>query len=246
MEEGTMSRGTEGSMDRNICTLEVTEESPKKGRPHEGIQSISFDVRDPVEIRLDTARVTYFDELANEQGLRLNMVLLKEKSAGVVDRWLGIRGRLGDGSPSTGIVDGGLQRLVPDGMKALPLQSFPLQLSRVPLSPHTLYLSLYGLCFLLLQGLQLLFQLVDPGGGPASLFVGGQEPPIGLQHYLFEVEKLQKGRGYDKSQVGGNHTERHTLSPREEKEEISSSWSGNLLDIKDPPVWGVGGCKSRG
>ncbi|GAA0157811.1 hypothetical protein LIER_14996 [Lithospermum erythrorhizon] len=39
-----------------------------------------------VEIHADTARVTYYDELANEQGLRLNLGLLERKRAIVVDK----------------------------------------------------------------------------------------------------------------------------------------------------------------
>ncbi|GAA0157894.1 hypothetical protein LIER_15055 [Lithospermum erythrorhizon] len=50
MEVGTTSWGLEGSRDRNVYNLEVPEESPKKGRPHEEIWSISFDERDPVRV----------------------------------------------------------------------------------------------------------------------------------------------------------------------------------------------------
>ncbi|GAA0167703.1 hypothetical protein LIER_22575 [Lithospermum erythrorhizon] len=40
----------------------------------------------PVEINLETTRVSYYDELANEQGLRLNLDLLEEKKAAAVDK----------------------------------------------------------------------------------------------------------------------------------------------------------------
>ncbi|GAA0159958.1 hypothetical protein LIER_16622 [Lithospermum erythrorhizon] len=39
-----------------------------------------------VEIHLETARVSYYDELANEQGLRLNLDLLEEKRVATVDK----------------------------------------------------------------------------------------------------------------------------------------------------------------
>ncbi|GAA0158633.1 hypothetical protein LIER_15602 [Lithospermum erythrorhizon] len=40
----------------------------------------------PVEIYLETAQVSYYDELANEQGLRLNLDLLEGKRAATVDK----------------------------------------------------------------------------------------------------------------------------------------------------------------
>ncbi|GAA0147071.1 hypothetical protein LIER_06862 [Lithospermum erythrorhizon] len=40
----------------------------------------------PVEIHLETARVSYYDELANEQGLRLNFDLLEEKRDAAVSK----------------------------------------------------------------------------------------------------------------------------------------------------------------
>ncbi|GAA0151264.1 hypothetical protein LIER_10019 [Lithospermum erythrorhizon] len=49
-EEGATYRGPEGSRDQNVCTLEVPEESPKKGQPHEEIQSILFNERDPTRV----------------------------------------------------------------------------------------------------------------------------------------------------------------------------------------------------
>ncbi|GAA0155032.1 hypothetical protein LIER_12855 [Lithospermum erythrorhizon] len=47
---GTMSQGLKGSGDRNVCTLEVPEESPKKGRPHEEIQIIPFVEKDLAKV----------------------------------------------------------------------------------------------------------------------------------------------------------------------------------------------------
>ncbi|GAA0151747.1 hypothetical protein LIER_10401 [Lithospermum erythrorhizon] len=49
-EVGSLSRGPEGPKDWNVCTLEVLKESPKKGRPHEEIQSIPFDERGLVKV----------------------------------------------------------------------------------------------------------------------------------------------------------------------------------------------------
>ncbi|GAA0171991.1 hypothetical protein LIER_25905 [Lithospermum erythrorhizon] len=40
----------------------------------------------PVEIHLETARVSYYDELPNEQGLRLNLDLLEEKRAYAISK----------------------------------------------------------------------------------------------------------------------------------------------------------------
>ncbi|GAA0174040.1 hypothetical protein LIER_27512 [Lithospermum erythrorhizon] len=44
--EGLHARRPEEPRDRNVCTLEIPEESSRKGRPHEEIQSIPFDERD--------------------------------------------------------------------------------------------------------------------------------------------------------------------------------------------------------
>ncbi|GAA0159957.1 hypothetical protein LIER_16621 [Lithospermum erythrorhizon] len=45
-----MSRGTDGLRERNVCSLEVPKESPKKRRPHEEIWSIPFEERDPKKV----------------------------------------------------------------------------------------------------------------------------------------------------------------------------------------------------
>ncbi|GAA0146797.1 hypothetical protein LIER_06665 [Lithospermum erythrorhizon] len=50
MEVGTTYRGAKGSRDRNVCTLELREESPKKGRPPEEIRSVLFDERVPKKV----------------------------------------------------------------------------------------------------------------------------------------------------------------------------------------------------
>ncbi|GAA0159287.1 hypothetical protein LIER_16101 [Lithospermum erythrorhizon] len=46
-ETGKYARGTVAPTDRDIRTLEVSEESPKKGWPHEEIRSVPFDERNP-------------------------------------------------------------------------------------------------------------------------------------------------------------------------------------------------------
>ncbi|GAA0153004.1 hypothetical protein LIER_11343 [Lithospermum erythrorhizon] len=48
----------------------------------------------PVEIHLETAGVSYYDEVANEQGLRLNLDLLEEKRAAVVDKKARYKGKV--------------------------------------------------------------------------------------------------------------------------------------------------------
>ncbi|GAA0174571.1 hypothetical protein LIER_27938 [Lithospermum erythrorhizon] len=45
-------------------------------------------------IHLETARVSYYDELANEQGLRLNMDMLEEKRAAAVDKIVRYKGKV--------------------------------------------------------------------------------------------------------------------------------------------------------
>ncbi|GAA0145143.1 hypothetical protein LIER_05401 [Lithospermum erythrorhizon] len=50
VEAGSIFRGPEGFGDRNVCTLEVPEEIPKKGQLHEEIQSVLFDERDPAKV----------------------------------------------------------------------------------------------------------------------------------------------------------------------------------------------------
>ncbi|GAA0142883.1 hypothetical protein LIER_03684 [Lithospermum erythrorhizon] len=37
-------------MDRKVCTLQVPEESPKKGKPNEDVRSVPFDEKDPVKV----------------------------------------------------------------------------------------------------------------------------------------------------------------------------------------------------
>ncbi|GAA0153689.1 hypothetical protein LIER_11864 [Lithospermum erythrorhizon] len=85
----------------------------------------------------------------------------------------------------------GLQRLVPAGTGVLPLilKSLPLYvkfLRRHCKSSSSLAFSL---------------QLANPGGGPADLFIGGQEPPVGLKHYPFEVKELRKRNRYRERQA---------------------------------------------
>ncbi|GAA0164630.1 hypothetical protein LIER_20222 [Lithospermum erythrorhizon] len=39
-----------GGSDRNLCTLQVLEGSPKKGQPHEDVQSVPFDENNPTKV----------------------------------------------------------------------------------------------------------------------------------------------------------------------------------------------------
>ncbi|GAA0163164.1 hypothetical protein LIER_19101 [Lithospermum erythrorhizon] len=49
------TRKLEETKDRNVCTLQVLEESPKKGKPHEEIWSVPFDENNPAKVfRIDT------------------------------------------------------------------------------------------------------------------------------------------------------------------------------------------------
>ncbi|GAA0156721.1 hypothetical protein LIER_14145 [Lithospermum erythrorhizon] len=48
-EVGSISRGSEGSKDQTVCTLEILEESPRNWQPHEEIRSIPLDKRDPAK-----------------------------------------------------------------------------------------------------------------------------------------------------------------------------------------------------
>ncbi|GAA0174509.1 hypothetical protein LIER_27888 [Lithospermum erythrorhizon] len=48
----------------------------------------------PVEIHLETARVSYYDELANEQGLGLDLDLLEEKRVAVVGKMAGYKDKV--------------------------------------------------------------------------------------------------------------------------------------------------------
>ncbi|GAA0169811.1 hypothetical protein LIER_24210 [Lithospermum erythrorhizon] len=50
MEVGSTSRGTVGPIYRVTSTLEVPEESPRKGLSHEEIRSFPFDKRDPKKV----------------------------------------------------------------------------------------------------------------------------------------------------------------------------------------------------
>ncbi|GAA0161071.1 hypothetical protein LIER_17475 [Lithospermum erythrorhizon] len=50
MEVEYLSRKPEEPQDRNMCTLQISEESPKKGPPHEEIRSVLFDEEDPAKV----------------------------------------------------------------------------------------------------------------------------------------------------------------------------------------------------
>ncbi|GAA0146155.1 hypothetical protein LIER_36264 [Lithospermum erythrorhizon] len=50
MEVVSPSKRAEEAPDRNVCTLQVPEESPKKGKPREDVWSVPFDERDPAKI----------------------------------------------------------------------------------------------------------------------------------------------------------------------------------------------------
>ncbi|GAA0172623.1 hypothetical protein LIER_26417 [Lithospermum erythrorhizon] len=43
IEVGSSPKRTGDDPDKNMCTLQVLEESPKKGKPHEEVQSVPFD-----------------------------------------------------------------------------------------------------------------------------------------------------------------------------------------------------------
>ncbi|GAA0169101.1 hypothetical protein LIER_40706 [Lithospermum erythrorhizon] len=50
METGSTSKKTVELGDRNVCTLQVPEEIPKKGMLHEEIQSVPFDEKEPAKV----------------------------------------------------------------------------------------------------------------------------------------------------------------------------------------------------
>ncbi|GAA0148415.1 hypothetical protein LIER_07865 [Lithospermum erythrorhizon] len=53
-----------------------------------------FDALLPVDIHLETARVSYYDELVNEQGLQLKCDLLEEKGAVAFDKMARYKGKV--------------------------------------------------------------------------------------------------------------------------------------------------------
>ncbi|GAA0164865.1 hypothetical protein LIER_20406 [Lithospermum erythrorhizon] len=50
MEARASSKKVEEPRNRNVCTLHVLEESPKKGPPHEKIRNVPFDEGDPANV----------------------------------------------------------------------------------------------------------------------------------------------------------------------------------------------------
>ncbi|GAA0150818.1 hypothetical protein LIER_09672 [Lithospermum erythrorhizon] len=45
-----ISQGPEGPRNRSVCTLEVSRDHPRRGGPHEEIQSVLFDERDAKKV----------------------------------------------------------------------------------------------------------------------------------------------------------------------------------------------------
>ncbi|GAA0151568.1 hypothetical protein LIER_10264 [Lithospermum erythrorhizon] len=50
MEAESSYKTSKEAPDRNVCTLHVPKESPKKGKPHEGVRSIPFDKKEPAKV----------------------------------------------------------------------------------------------------------------------------------------------------------------------------------------------------
>ncbi|GAA0161166.1 hypothetical protein LIER_44137 [Lithospermum erythrorhizon] len=49
MEARSSAKTREEAPDRNVCTLQVPEESSKKGKTHEDVRSVPFDEKDPAK-----------------------------------------------------------------------------------------------------------------------------------------------------------------------------------------------------
>ncbi|GAA0157440.1 hypothetical protein LIER_14708 [Lithospermum erythrorhizon] len=52
MKVASSSKKAEEPRDQNVYTLQIPEESPKKGRPHEEVQNVPFDEEEPAKCRV--------------------------------------------------------------------------------------------------------------------------------------------------------------------------------------------------